>query len=142
MLQRVLVGIDFSEASREALKRGAGWAGQLHLPLAVIHVMEVPSYPVVAPYAGMGDPSWFEDFSPKIEQRLQEWTASYPDTAIIVQSGNPAEVLVEEADPQTLLVVGQVGHSKLEHLLFGSTAAKVVRHAPCDVLVVRAESKE
>jgi universal stress protein A len=37
-------------------------------------------------------------------------------------------------------VLGQVGHSALEHLLFGSTASKVVRHAPCDVLVVRTEA--
>ena len=40
-------------------------------------------------------------------------------------------------DPEALLVIGQVGHSALEHLLFGSTATKLVRHAPCDVLVVR-----
>ena len=34
----------------------------------------------------------------------------------------------------------QRGHSALERLRFGSTAAKVVKHAPCDVLVVRADA--
>jgi universal stress protein A len=38
--------------------------------------------------------------------------------------------------------VAQVGHSGIERLLFGSTAARVVKHAPCDVLVVRGEGKK
>jgi len=38
-------------------------------------------------------------------------------------------------------VVAQVGHSTLERLLFGSTAARVVRLAPCDVLVVRTDKQ-
>ena len=50
-----------------------------------------------------------------------------------------ARTLTPLLTPDTLLVVAQVGHSALERLLFGSTAARVVRLAPCDVLVVRTE---
>ncbi len=139
MLKRILVAVDFSEASRSALTQGAEWASRLGLPLAVMHVVEVPRYPAGTPYAGLGDPSWFQEVSPKIEDRLKEWVAPYAGSSTLVRSGSPAEELMAEADADTLLVIGQVGHSKLEHLLFGSTAAKVVRHAPCDVLVVRAE---
>ncbi|HJU83011.1 MAG TPA: universal stress protein [Holophagaceae bacterium] len=141
MIKRILVAIDFSEGSRQALIQGAEWAGRLGLPLSVVHVIEVPRYPAGTPYVGLGDPSWFQEVSPKVEDRLKEWTSPYPGASTAVRSGSPAEVLMEEATPETLLVLGQVGHSKLEHLLFGSTAAKVVRHAPCDVLVVRAEKK-
>jgi universal stress protein A len=72
-------------------------------------------------------------------EQLEVLVKPYAGTSVIVKWGGPAEELVSEADPQTLLVVAQVGHSTLERLLFGSTAARVVRLAPCDVLVVRTE---
>ena len=141
MIKRVFVGIDFSESSRDALQRAAGWAAQLRLPLTAVHVVELPKYSFAPPYAALGDPTWFKDLHEQIEKQLNEWLLPYPGATTLIKTGSPADVLVKEADPETLLVVGQVGHSKLEHLLFGSTAARVARHAPCDVLVVRAEPR-
>ena len=74
-----------------------------------------------------------------IQEQLEGWLKPYAGASAIVKWGGPAEELVSEANPKTLLVVAQVGHSTLERLLFGSTAARVVRLAPCDVLVVRTE---
>ena len=74
---------------------------------------------------------WKQRVGVLVEQRFGVGIAELPS--------GPAEELVSEADPRTLLVVAQVGHSTLERLLFGSTAARVVRLAPCDVLVVRTE---
>ena len=41
-----------------------------------------------------------------------------------------------------LIVIATHGHSGVEHILFGSTAEKVVRKAPCPVLVVRTGERE
>ena len=137
MFKRVLVAIDFSENSRRALDRAAGWARQLEVPLTVIHVVEGPSMAAYSVYAPMGDPSWFMDAQPNASLIMDTWLAPYPEAKGILLAGSPAEEILGVADPEALLVIGQVGHSALEHLLFGSTATKLVRHAPCDVLVVR-----
>lgn len=137
MFNRVLVGVDFSPASRRALERGAALARELKLPLVAVHVVENAKPPFYAAYAPLGDPGWFREVEPMAHQKLAEWLAPYPSARAIVASGSPGESLMAEADPDTLLVVGQVGHNALEHLLFGSTANRVVHHAVCDVLVVR-----
>lgn len=141
MFNRVLVGVDFSPASREALARGAELARALQLPLVAIHVVETARPPFYNAYAPLGDPGWFRQVEPMVHEKLEEWLAAYPSTRTMVAQGNPGDALVAEADPETLLVVGQVGHTALEHLLFGSTANRVVHHAPCDVLVVREAAK-
>ncbi len=137
VFERVLVAVDFSENSRRALDRAAGWARQLKVPLTVVHVVEGPSLAAYSVYAPMGDPSWFMDAQPNASLIMDSWLAPYPEAKGIILAGAPAEEILGVLDPEALLVIGQVGHSALEHLLFGSTATKLVRHAPCDVLVVR-----
>jgi universal stress protein A len=75
-------------------------------------------------------------------EQLEKFVQGIPGALAIVKWGSPAEELVSEATADCLLVVAQVGHSGIERLLFGSTAARVVKHAPCDVLVVRGERKK
>ena len=134
MLTRVLVGVDFSPASREALTRAAAWADRLHLPLVVVHVIEHPEHDLFRLYAPMGDPAWFHEFEPKARDLLAQWTAPYPQATGMIKFGPPARTLIEEADVRTLMVVGQSGHGGP---LLGSTAERVVRGALGDVLVVR-----
>jgi len=137
MFNRILVAIDFSENSRRALDRAAGWARLCKVPLTVVHVVEGPSLTAYSVYAPMGDPSWFLDAQPNASLVMDTWLAPYPEAKGVILAGSPAEEILGVLDPEALLVIGQVGHSALEHLLFGSTATKLVRHAPCDVLVVR-----
>ena len=135
MLTRVLVGIDFSPASRAALSRAAAWAERLHLPLVAVHVIEHPERELFRLYAPMGDPAWFHEFEPKAREFLDQWLAAHPHAHGIIKHGPAAQALVEEADARTLMVVGRSGHGRL---LFGSTAERVVRGALGDVLEVHA----
>ena len=139
MVNRVLVGIDFSAASRRALERAAQWATQLNVPLAALHVMGLPSQAIFQPYAPMADPAWFQNFEPNAKELMAEWLAPYPGSTALIRTGNAAKLLVAEATADTLLVIGNVGHGALDALLFGSTADRVIRNAQGDVLVVRAE---
>ncbi|MBL0212110.1 MAG: universal stress protein [Holophagaceae bacterium] len=141
MINRVLVGIDFSEASRRALERAAQWAARLKVPLIAMHVMPQPAQAVFQPYAPMADPGWFQKLEPDAKNLLDEWLAAYPGSTSLIRAGNTARMLVAEADADTLLVIGNVGHGALDALLFGSTADRVIRNAQGDVLVVRAESR-
>ncbi len=142
MITRVLVGVDFSEASRQALDRAGSWAGRLKVPLVAMHVLQPPAPMLPEAQIALPDPAWLHTMEDHARAQLESWIKPLAGASAIVKWGSPAEELIAEADRQTLLVVAQVGHSTLERLLFGSTAARVVRLAPCDVLVVRTEKSK
>ncbi len=141
MPKRVIVGVDFSQASRLALEKGWSMAKRLDAPLVAMHVLQPPAPMLPEAQIAMPDPTWLEAMEAHAREHLQAMVQPFAGAQVIVKWGSPAEELVGEATPDCLLVVAQVGHSGLERLLFGSTAARVVKHAPCDVLVVRGESK-
>ena len=142
MIQSVLVGVDFSSASRQALERGAAWAGRLSVPLRALHVLQPPTPLLPEAQIALPDPAWLQSMEQQAREQLAAWVKGIPGAEPLVAWGSPAEELVAACTPETLLIVSQVGHTALARLLFGSTAARVVRHAPCDVLVVRAEAKK
>jgi len=141
MIQSVLVGVDFSEASRQALNQARSLAERLDVPLTALHVLQLPPPLLPEVQLPLPDPDWTQDMERRAGEQLEKWIEGFPNAQSLIRWGNPAEELVAAAVPESLLVVAQVGHSTWERLLFGSTAARVVRHAPCDVLVVRAEQK-
>jgi nucleotide-binding universal stress UspA family protein len=142
MIQRVLVGVDFSDSSRLALERAAEWAAKLGAPITAIHVLQPPAPMLPEAQIALPDPSWLKAMEDHAREHLEAMIQDIPRATVAVKWGSPAEELVSEATPESLLVVAQVGHSGLERLLFGSTASRVVKHAPCDVLVVRGETRK
>lgn len=148
MVKRILVGIDFSEPSRRALERAVSLAEQLGVPLVAVHAL-APPFPV--PFESevvFLDPAWTQEVEREAYDKLETWLAPYKPLLShyagiksLVRWGRPLAVLAEEAGPDTLAIVGPVGHSKLERLMFGSTAEGMIRSAPCDVLVVRQDSE-
>ncbi len=56
----------------------------------------------------------------------------------LVIEGSPANEIITASKDYDLIVMGSLGRTGLSHLLMGSVAEKVVRHASCPVLVVRA----
>jgi universal stress protein A len=139
MINRVIVGVDFSEASRGALNQAAAWAAKLDKPLVAVHVLQPPAPMLPEAQIALPDPAWLQAMEDHAREHLKQWAGAFPGTGVEVKWGSPAEELVAMADPHSLVVVAQVGHTGIERLLFGSTAARVVKHAPCDVLVVRGE---
>jgi universal stress protein A len=139
MIKRIVVGVDFSEASRGALNQAAAWARKLEKPLVAVHVLQPPAPMLPEAQIALPDPAWLQAMEDHARDHLRQWISDLPETSMLVKWGSPAEELVACADADCLLVVAQVGHSGIERLLFGSTAARVVKHAPCDVLVVRGE---
>jgi universal stress protein A len=137
MVNRVIVGIDFSDPSRGALNKAAAWAAKLGVPVLAVHVLQPPAPMLPEAQIALPDPAWLQAMESHALEHLQQWVEGIPLATAEVKWGSPAEELVALADPDSLLVVAQVGHTGIERLLFGSTAARVVKHSPCDVLVVR-----
>ena len=139
MIREVVVGVDFSAASRQALDRAAAWSARLDVPLRALHVLQAPAPMLPEAQVALPDQAWLDEMEKHAREQLQAWVKDLPKAAAEVKWGSPSEELVVACTADSLLVVAQVGHTTIERLLFGSTAARVVRHAPCDVLVVRAE---
>ena len=137
MVKRVIVGVDFSDASRGALSTASAWAQKLGSPLVAVHVLQHPAPMLPEAQIALPDPAWLQAMEDHALDHLQQWVAELPNATVVVKWGSPAEELVALAHKDSLLVVAQVGHTGIERLLFGSTASRVVKHAPCDVLVVR-----
>jgi nucleotide-binding universal stress UspA family protein len=140
VFERVLVGIDGSEASREAARQGAVLAE---------HYGELRLLGVYPPPRRLGlDPA--DEFDPEdrrgaIERAVAEATeaiASLAAPAAAVACGHAWKALVDEAgrEASTLLAVGSHGQGRIEGILAGSTATEIVHKAPCSVLVARPAS--
>ena len=77
----------------------------------------------------------------EVVQRLRELIPASCDSAceIVVAAGNPVALIVHMARARAvdLIVMGTHGYTGLRHIFWRSVAAKVIRLAPCPVLVVR-----
>lgn len=140
---KILCPVDFSSSSREALRLAAELARDSAASLVLAHVWEPPRWSTgEIPLA----PSVTQDMVDAEEAELARWKAEAEklgakEIAVQLLSGVPWDEIVTLAktDPAIdLVVMGTHGRAGIKHVLLGSVAEKVVRHAPCPVLVVRA----
>ena len=143
----ILVGVDASELGAEAVRQADAWARTHGWRLLVCHVAPAP----------LGAPMLFPQRTeqraiaqPEIERRLAETLSEHvaaltgrdpaeAEAEVLVATGAPDAELVRAAEARSprLLVIGSHSHSALRHIFLGDVAERVVRHAPCSVLVAR-----
>lgn len=140
--KRLLVPIDFSDASVSAFTTALDLAAALDAEIRVIHIHQLQ-----VPYVGDGGfyvPDMDEDEA--LEERkkeLEDFVTKHGsgNTTIKqeVRLGDPETEINEMADEgQTdLIVMGTHGRSGLSHLLMGSVTENVLRHTNVPVMVVR-----
>jgi nucleotide-binding universal stress UspA family protein len=138
----ILCGTDFSEASYHALDYGLRFAKASDGTLLVVHLVHVPAGDL------LGEQAYTLNFS---EVRSQMQTLldelyrgrlqSYAKTELLIDFGDPSQQLIKVAGDRNvdLIVTSTHGRSGLSHLIMGSVAEKIIRHAPCPVFVVRAD---
>jgi len=144
----ILVATDFSEPARLALERALAARQQSGGKLTLLHVYQIPiSYPngnVVAveivqsiEQAAQAHMDKERAFAEARAKALAGGSAIAIEAKVTV--GGAAQAIVEEAKrgEYGLIVVGTHGRKALSHFFIGSMAERVVRAAPCSVLVVR-----
>ncbi len=149
-IRKILFATDFSENSKFALTYALSFAKQYDAMLYILHVIQQPSYPL-GMYAEISFDA-MDKFNKNISEAVDKEMRSlrekdlqgFTKFEILVVQGTPfLEILrTAQAKEVDLLVVGTQGRTGLDHVLFGSTAEKVVRRAPCPVLSVRLPGKE
>ncbi len=137
---RVVVGVDGSPQSRQALQWASRMAESIGSTLDVVAAWDFP-----ASYGLMAGPI---DWDPEADMRrvATETIASVfdarqpPGMQLSVQRGGAAKVLLRQSKGALMLVVGSRGHGGFAGLLLGSVSAAVAEHATCPVLVVHGEA--
>lgn len=136
--KKILVGIDGSEGSLQALRWALAEARRRHDTVEVLHCWHVPYYGDVTgmmPYPGTM-------LHEGAEAVLAEALAAVRDEAegvavtTRVEQGSAAQVLIDASANADLIVVGRRGHGGFLGLLIGSVAQQVAGHSSCPVVIV------
>jgi CRP/FNR family cyclic AMP-dependent transcriptional regulator len=141
---RILVPVDFSEHSEEAVAHAVKLAERFQAKLFLLHVIHS-----IRPRHGLErnreialkmDRALTSRSSEKLNEVARKLVPPSLDVTCDIVTGNAAEQIVEAARVQAidLIVMATHGRTALKHLFLGSVAEGVIRHAPCSVLVVRA----
>lgn len=138
---KIVVGVDGSESSVEALKMAARLAPALDTG---IHAIACWHFPRI--YEGYVPPD-FEAFEAsakeKLEKALQEAFGSDQPAGLTTElmRGPAPELLVQAGEEAALLVVGRRGHGGFRGMHLGSVSSACVAHAACPVLVLHEHGK-
>ncbi len=146
-IKKVLAPIDFSDYSKDALKYAVAFVKAFNAELYLIYVVEPVIYPPDFSMGQIAMPSVDIEMDKKAQEELDNLAKKEipPELKIktIVKTGKPFLEIIETAEEEDidLIIIATHGHTGIEHILFGSTAEKVVRKAPCPVLTLRAPAK-
>jgi nucleotide-binding universal stress UspA family protein len=143
----IVVGVDGSASAQEALRfavqeaqlRGAGVRAVMGVYLATM------AYGGMAGWgpAGTGlDPTELEERARAALDTAVDALGEPADMQVerVVDFGQPAQVLIEEARGAELLVVGSRGHGGFAGLMLGSVSHQCAMHASCPVVIVHARN--
>jgi nucleotide-binding universal stress UspA family protein len=143
-LKQILIPIDFSDYSDQALRWGVSLAQKYGAQLLLLHVIpEVLEEVSARESAGE---QLVIDLTAEVEAQLREIARQGLKEGVAVDvrvaDGEPADAILRMARQEKvdLIVMGTHGRTGLSHLLLGSTAEAVVRTATCPVFMVRASA--
>lgn len=147
-INRVLVPIDFSEFSDQALTYGQELCEKYGAELHLLHVLEVHVTGTPQFTMGLAVPELQEESVEAVMNKMNElpgndWGA---DRTVVRKTakGSPFVETVRYAKDNNVdvIVIATHGRTGLSHVFLGSVAEGVVRHAPCPVLIVRKEGHQ
>lgn len=148
-LARILVPIDFSEQSLKALHYAVCFAEQFGAELILQNVVQPVVYPSELGYVAdeiplLSEQALVKSAGQRIDKLAQEAVRPPLKCQTLVSVGSPFHEITSAAQERNvdLIVIATHGYTGLKHVLMGSTAEKVVRHAPCPVLTVRQREHE
>jgi nucleotide-binding universal stress UspA family protein len=141
----ILVPVDFSRPSGQALQVAAAFARQYGGRITLVTVIEPDPFHVF-------ETNLLAVRRKTLERRLKTELSEFGHKlvgkgqveAVLVRNGKPFEEIVKVAGATKtdLIIIATHGHTGLKHMLLGSTAERVIRYAPCAVLTVRSEKHQ
>lgn len=136
----VVVGVDGSAQSIDALEEGRAMAELMNSPLLAVAAWQWPAASGELPELIGYDPE--KEAQERLDEAIQEAFGDNPPDFLetSVQRGQPAHVLTELSRGARMLVVGSRGRGGFRGLLLGSVSSAVGAHAACPVLIMHGRS--
>ena len=143
-IKKILLPTDGSESSEEALRYASSFVKEFNVKVFLLTVVEVPHriYDVYADEIALDQQE--SRLLTLVNTRLDNMEKRARDLGVkdivkISRFGHPYEEIINIAETENvdLIVMGTHGRSGIAHFLIGSVTEKVIRTAPCPVLVVR-----
>ena len=140
-VRKILCPVDFSETSRHAFDYAVLFARQASAELIVLHVVE--DAPLFTAYGGIPDLNFKDEIEKSARKELAALVAGKEAGGLRIRTdlahGPTYRTILKYAEEQhaDLIVMGTHGRSGLDYAFFGSVAERVIRRAPCPVLIVR-----
>jgi universal stress protein A len=142
-VKTILVPVDFSEGSAAAVE----WAGRLSecfgARTILLHVIDTSASAMIGGPGGVLAPpppaAMYDELRKEARDSMDALVARVPGATPMLREGTPRQHILRVAQEvgADLIVMGTHGRTGLAHLLFGSVAEHVVRHAPVPVFTVR-----
>ncbi|MFP7366571.1 universal stress protein [Corynebacterium callunae] len=140
----VVVAVDGSDASKQAVRWAANTANKRGIPLRLASSYTMPQFLYAE---GMVPPQeLFEDLQAESLEKVNEAREIAHEVAPEIKightiaEGSPIDMLLEMSNDVTMIVMGSRGLGGLSGMVMGSVSGAVVSHANCPVVVVRADS--
>ncbi len=141
-LDVIVVPIDFSAHSKEAVETAIGLARRLGGQIHLVHALQFPAA-IATPGGIMVSDEWWNSVRDAAGRKLLKAANTVSEAGVTVEThlgDGPSDVVIVnlakklEAD---LIVMGTRGLSGLKHVLLGSVAERTVRSAPCPVMTLK-----
>ncbi len=147
-IKTILFPTDFSQGARAAMDHAVSLAKDYQAKLILLYVIQDISIAEWYIPSSLSVTDLIEDMQKSAWKEMDKWAAEVSSTVKEVEKmvvrGVPFVEIIKTAKEKSadLVVIGTHGRTGIDHMLFGSTAEKVVRKASCPVLTVRIAGKE
>lgn len=146
-IKTILLTTDFSDTSTRAVGPAIALARRFGAHLVLTFVEEDRLPPLVVEYMAVGVEDVLSQQVDRARTRLEEFAADHlsgiEDLELAIGVGTPHVEIVRLAEEKNvdLIVMATHGRGFISHAILGSTAERVLRRAPCPVLVSRDASE-
>jgi nucleotide-binding universal stress UspA family protein len=147
-IKTILFPTDFSQGARAAMDYAISLSRDYQARLILLYVIQDISIAEWYIPSSISAADLVEDMQKSAEKEMERWgsevAAKIPSVERLIMRGVPFVEIIRTAKEKNvdLIVIGTHGRTGIDHMLFGSTAEKVVRKSPCPVLTVRMAGKD
>ena len=146
--KNILVGVDGSDQGNLAYQQAIEVAKRNNGRVIVAHVIENNVYTMMG-YSSLND-SLLDQETENAKELLDDCKAyaksvGFSQVETVVTYGSAKDMMCKDLPEKyavDLIMVGQSGLNAVERLMIGSVSSYIIRHAPCDVLIVHPEANK